>query len=106
MLPGVTWQVPSAGVVELAAVVLAQPGQVGLPVRRPLRLGRVEQHLGVGGAARALDLLQETAALRVIGGEDPGIPPVEDLIRSSSGGTAGPTRVQPMTNFPAAAAVH
>lgn len=35
----------------------------------------------------------------------PGIPAVQDLIGGSPGGTAGHTGIQPVANFPAAAAV-
>lgn len=66
----VTWYVAPAGVVELAAEVLAESRQVRLPARRFIRVRRVEQHLAVGGAARTLDLLQETSTLGVVGGED------------------------------------
>jgi hypothetical protein len=68
----VTWYVSAAGIVELSAVVLAEAWQVGLPEGDLVRLGGVEQHLGVGRTVCTLDLLQETAALRVIGGEDLG----------------------------------
>lgn len=66
----ITWYVPPAGVVELATEVLAEQRQVRLPVRRPVAVRGLEQHLGVGGAAGALDLLQQTSALSVVGGEN------------------------------------
>ena len=60
-----------AGVVELPAEVLAEARQVGLPVRcLGLRVGRMEQHLGIGRAAGTLDLLQQAPTLCVVGGED------------------------------------
>lgn len=66
----ITWYVPSAGVVELATEVLAELWQVWLPVRHLLHVQGVEQHLGIGGAARTLDLLQETSTFCVIGREN------------------------------------
>lgn len=68
----VTWYVPPAGVVEFAAEVLAKSRQVRLPVWHLVHVRRVEQHLGVGGAARTLDLLQETSTFCVVGGENLG----------------------------------
>lgn len=66
----ITWYVPPAGVVELAAEVLAEPWQVWLPVWHLIHVQGVEQHLGIGGAASTLDLLQETSTFGVIGGEN------------------------------------
>ena len=66
----ITWYVPPAGVVELAAEVLAEPRQVWLPVWHLIHVRGVEQHLGIGGAASALDLLQETSTFCVVGGEN------------------------------------
>lgn len=66
----ITWYVPPAGVVELAAEVLAEPRQVWLPVWHLIHVQGVEQHLGIGGAASTLDLLQETSTLGVVGGEN------------------------------------
>lgn len=67
---GLTWYVAPAGVVELAAEVLAESRQIRFPVWHLIHVRRVEQHLAVGGAARTLDLLQETTTLGVVGGED------------------------------------
>lgn len=61
---------PPAGVVELAAEVLAEPRQVWLPVWHRVHVRGVEQHLGVGGAVGALDLLQEMSTFGVVGGEN------------------------------------
>lgn len=61
---------PPAGVVELAAEVLAEPRQVWLPVWHLIHVQGVEQHLGIGGAASTLDLLQETSTFCVVGGEN------------------------------------
>lgn len=66
----ITWYVPPAGVVELAAEVLAEPWQVWLPVWHLIHVQGVEQHLGIGGTASTLDLLQETSTLGVVGGEN------------------------------------
>ncbi len=66
----ITWYVPPAGVVELAAEVLAEPRQVWLPVWHLIHVQGVEQHLGIGGAASTLDLLQETSTFGVVGGEN------------------------------------
>lgn len=59
-----------AGVVEFAAEVLAESRQIRFPAWHFIRVRRVEQHLAVGGAARTLDLLQETSTFGVVGGED------------------------------------
>lgn len=61
---------PPAGVVELSAEVLAEPRQVWLPVWHLIHVRGVEQHLGVGGAASTLDLLQQTSTFGVVGGEN------------------------------------
>lgn len=66
----ITWYVPPAGVVELAAEVLAEPRQVWLPVWHCLPVRGVEQHLGIGGAASTLDLLQESSTFCVVGREN------------------------------------
>lgn len=66
----ITWYVPPAGVVELAAEVLAETWQVWLPVWHLIHVRGVEQHLGIGGAASTLDLLQETSTFCVVGGEN------------------------------------
>lgn len=66
----ITWYVPPAGVIELAAEVLAEPRQVWLSVWHPVHVQRVEQHLGIGGAAGALDLLQEKSTFCVVSGEN------------------------------------
>lgn len=66
----ITWYVPPAGVVELAAEVLAELRQVWLPVRHLIHVQGVEQHMGIGGAVGTLDLLQETSTFCVIGGEN------------------------------------
>lgn len=66
----ITWYVPPAGVVELAAEVLAEPWQVWLPVWHLIHVQGVEQHLGIGGAASTLDLLQETSTFCIVGGEN------------------------------------
>lgn len=66
----ITWYVPPAGVVELAAEVLTKPRQVWLPVWHLIHVRRVEQHLGIGGAVSTLDLLQETSTFCVVGGEN------------------------------------
>lgn len=66
----ITWYVPPAGVVELAAEVLAKSRQVWLPVWHLIHVQGVEQHLGIGGAASTLDLLQETSTFSVVGGEN------------------------------------
>lgn len=65
-----TWNVPPAGVVELPAEILAESRQVRLPVWHLIQVWRVEQHLGIGGAARTLDLLQQTSTFGVVGGEN------------------------------------
>lgn len=65
-----TWKVPPAGVVELPAEILAESRQVRLPVWHLIQVRRVEQHLGIGGAARTLDLLQQTSTFGVVGGEN------------------------------------
>lgn len=61
---------PPAGVVELAAEVLAESWQVWLPVWHLIHVRGVEQHLGIGGAASTLDLLQETSTFCIVGGEN------------------------------------
>lgn len=61
---------PPAGVVELSAEVLAEARQVWLPVWHLIHVQGVEQHLGIGGAASTLDLLQEKSTLGVVGGEN------------------------------------
>lgn len=66
----ITWYVPPAGVVELAAEVLAEPRQIRLPVWHLIHVQGVEQHLGIGGAASTFDLLQETSAFCVVGREN------------------------------------
>lgn len=66
----ITWYVPPAGVVELAAEVLAESWQIWLPVWHLIHVQRVEQHLGVGGAASTFDLLQEMSTFCVVGGEN------------------------------------
>lgn len=66
----ITWYVPPAGVVELAAEVLAESWQIWLSVWHFLRVQRVEQHLGVGGAPSTFDLLQEMSTFCVVGGEN------------------------------------
>lgn len=66
----ITWYVPPAGVVELTAEVQAEPRQVWLPVWHLIHIQGVEQHLGIGGAACTLDLLQEMSAVGVVGGEN------------------------------------
>lgn len=66
----ITWYVPPAGVVELAAEVLTKPRQVWLPVWHLIHVRWVEQHLGIGGAVSTLDLLQETSTFCVVGGEN------------------------------------
>lgn len=66
----ITWYVPPAGVIELPAEVLAEPRQVRLSVWHPIHVQGVEQHLGIGGAACTLDLLQEMSTFCVVGGEN------------------------------------
>lgn len=66
----ITWYVSPAGVVELAAEILAQPRQVWLPVCHLIHVQGVEQHLGIGGTASTLDLLQDTSTFGVVGGEN------------------------------------
>lgn len=66
----ITWYVPPAGVVELAAKVLAETWQVWLPVWHLIRVQGVEQHLGIGGATSTLDLFQETSTFGVVGREN------------------------------------
>lgn len=66
----ITWYVAPAGVVELAAEVLAEPWQIWLPVWHRIHVRGVEQHLGIGGAASTFDLLQEMSAFCVVGGEN------------------------------------
>lgn len=68
----ITWYVPPAGVIELPAEVLAEPRQVRLSVWHPIHVQGVEQHLGVGGAASTLDLLQEMSTFGVVGAENLG----------------------------------
>lgn len=66
----ITWYVPPAGVVELAAEVLAEPRQIWLPVWHLIHVQGVEQHLGIRGAASTFDLLQEMSAFGIVGGEN------------------------------------
>lgn len=66
----ITWYVTPAGVVELTTEVLAESWQVWLSVWHLVRVRRVEQHLGVGGAVGTFDLLQETSTFCVVGGEN------------------------------------
>lgn len=67
---GITWDVPPTGVVEFTAEFLAKSRQIWFPVRHFIHVRRVEQHLAIGGAARTLDLLQETSTFGVVGGEN------------------------------------
>lgn len=67
---GITWDVPPAGVVEFTAEFLAKSRQIWFPVWQFIHVRRVEQHLAIGGAARTLDLLQETSTFGVVGGEN------------------------------------
>lgn len=67
---GFTWYVPPTGVVEFSAEVLAQSRQIWFPVWRFIHVRWVEQHLAIGGAARTLDLLQQTPTFGVVGRED------------------------------------
>lgn len=68
----VTWYVAPAGVVELPAVVMAEPGQAGLQVQCGCGGRGVQEHLGMRRAAGAFYLVQEPRALCVVGGEDLG----------------------------------
>lgn len=74
-----------AGVVEFAAEVLAKSRQVRLPVWQLIHVRRVEQHLGVGGAASTLDLLQETSTFCVVGGENLGTTRNGGVIKMAGG---------------------
>lgn len=86
----ITWYVPPAGVVELAAEVLAESRQVRLPVWQLIHVRRVEQHLGVGGAASTLDLLQETSTFCVVGGENLGTTRNKEGVIKTAGGKVLP----------------
>lgn len=81
---------PPAGVVEFAAEVLAKSRQVRLPVWQLIHVRRVEQHLGVGGAASTLDLLQETSTFCVVGGENLGTTRNKEGVIKMAGGKVLP----------------
>lgn len=84
---------PPAGVVEFAAEVLAKSRQVRLSVWQLIHVRRVEQHLGVGGAASTLDLLQETSTFCVVGGENLGTTRDEEGVIKMAGGGVLPLEV-------------